>query len=383
MLLLASTAARAEDIVAYQADGDAPAAGTDPKLAALDDAFARAVISAIADLVPGDIRVAHKAELDREIVTHARLWVVNYHVSKDETNGDRRQLSVSVRIDRDKVRAKLAELKIVAQDIAAPPPDSPPSHTVTILLRVATAAGARASYGAGADGNTAGVGALTTALRAAGMAVRRAPTGGPAARADGELPLADEEAIGLAGQAEAELAVVAGITVGPPVPVRGQPGNAALVTAHVALVDRDAKKLLGRGVGTSAIVGEDINYAIDRAVLAAASDVVPQGPQKLAQAGAFHGDDTPLGEAGTVLLRLSSKVPWSMVQLEERYLAGARGIRSASLRRVSPAGWVIGVQTTDSIEKIAQVVKKPPATDTYVGVKIVGAVIEVEMSGAP
>ena len=47
-------------------------------------------------------------------------------------------------------------------------------------------------------------------------------------------------------------------------------------------------------------------------------------------------------------------------------------------RRDVATGLAIGL-----IERIAQIVKKPPATDTSVAVKIAGDVIELDMSGAP
>ena len=104
MLLALAGHAYAEDLVAYEAEGDAPVGGTDARTAALDDAFARAVSSALGDLVAGDVRTAHKGELDKEIVGHARLWVAKFTVTKDDTEDARRQLTVSVRIDRDKIR---------------------------------------------------------------------------------------------------------------------------------------------------------------------------------------------------------------------------------------------------------------------------------------
>lgn len=72
-----------------------------------------------------------------------------------------------------------------------------------------------------------------------------------------------------------------------------------------------------------------------------------------------------------------------MVQTELKHLIGARGISRATLRRVSPSGWVIGVATTDSIDRIASIVKKPPAADITVSAKIVGEVVEATLSGAP
>jgi hypothetical protein len=382
-MLVSPLAAHAEDVVAYQAEGDAPAAGADARVMALDEAFARAVSSAVSDLVAGDVRTQRKGELDREIVARARLWVAKFAVTKDETVDGRRELTVSVKIDRDKIRARLAELKIAVKDAGgtAAEPTAPTARTATILLRINVPKGVRATYGANADNNLPGMSALTTLLRNAGFSVRRAPAAG-AVRADGELPLSDDEADALANEARADVMTIAGVSVGAAVLVRGQPGTAALVTAHVRIVDRKDKKVIGHGAASAAIRGEDLGYAVDRALSGAAVDVLPPAPTKLGPAGAYNGEDVPLGEAGVVLVRLPARTPYSMVLAEQKYLAGAKGIRAATLRRLSPSGWVIGVATNESIEQIARIAKTPPASDSSAQVKIVGQMVEVTLSGA-
>jgi hypothetical protein len=381
LLATLATPAFAEDIVAYEADGDAPATGNDPRVAALDDAFAHAAAAAIADLVAPDVRAARKGDLDREIIGHARLWVTKFTVTRDETDDARRHLTVNVKVDRDKLRARLGELDIVTSEGGAAPPPAGSVKTVTILERLASAKALRADFGPNADKDLPGVPALTTALRAAGMAVRKAPASG-AVKPDGELPVEDADAATLAEQAKADLALVAGVTIGDFVPVRGQAQQAALVTAHLRMLDHG--KPVGQGTAIAAARGEDgIGYAVDRAVSSALGDVLPAPPQKLAQAGSFTGDDTPIGEPGVVLVRLPAKTPFGMVLEEQRYLAGAKGVRSASLRRLSPAGWVIGAVTTDSIERVAAIVKHPPTTDTSTQVKVVGDVVEVTLGAAP
>jgi hypothetical protein len=365
MLAALASPAFAEDIVAYEAEGDAPAAGADPRVAALDDAFAHAVTAALADVVAPDVRAARKADLDREIVAHARLWVAKFTVTRDETDDARRQLSVSVKIDRDKLRTRLGELDIPTVEPGASP-SAGPAKTAAVLVRTTSAGGTRSDLG---------VAALTTALRGDGFVVRKAPAG-----PEGEID--DATAAQLAEQAKADIALVGSVSVGALVPVRGQPQPAALVTAKLRMLDKG--KPVGQGTAISAARGEDtIGYAVDRALVAAMSDVLPPAPQKLAQAGSFNGDDTPIAEPGVVLVRLPSKTPFAMVLEEQRYLAGAKGVRSASLRRMSPAGWVIGVATDQSTEHVASIAKKPPATDTSAAVKIVGDVVEVTLSGAP
>jgi hypothetical protein len=158
-------------------------------------------------------------------------------------------------------------------------------------------------------------------------------------------------------------------------------GTAALVTARVRLVDRKDHKVVGEGMATAA--GMDDKYALGTALLLASSDILPPLPVKLGAAGAFKGDDTPISEAGIVLVRMPSRTSLSQVVLEQKFLAGAKGVRGASLRRLSPSGWVIGVATNESVEQVARIAKKAPASNTSASVKIVDGVVEVTLSGAP
>jgi hypothetical protein len=376
--------ARAEDVVSYQADGDADAAAPDARVAALDEAFAKAISQAVNELVDPEVRRQSKPVIDRELIGHARLWVSRFTVTREAVADDRKQVSVSVRVDRDKLRARLGELNIAIRDAGEAPPAA--AQGATVLLRVAAPDGVHATYGLAAEKEVAGLAALSEVLRHASFAIKRAPASGPAARADGELPLDDDTAEALAAEAKAELALIGGVSVGAPVPLRGVAASGVLIAARLRLIDRKAHKLIGQGAAVVASRGTDpgeVGYAIDRALLAAAADVLPQPAQGLAQAPSFTGDDTPVGEPGVVLVRLARTTPWPMVQAELKHLVGARGVSHATLRRVSPAGWVIGVATGDSIDRIASIIKKPPAADTTVSVKIVGDLIEATLSGAP
>lgn len=390
--LAAAIPARAEDVVAYQADGDADANAPDARIGSLDDAFAKAVSQAVNELVEPEVRRQRKPVIDRELIGHARLWVTNYKTTRETVADGRWQLSLSVRIDRDKLRARLAELNIAAREPGEAPAGSAQSaaqaaaQAAIVLLRVTAPDGVHATYGLAAEKEVAGLTALSDVLRRASFAVKRAPAAGPAARPDGELPLDDDTAEALAADARAELAVIAGVAVGAPVPLRGVAASGVLITARLRLVDRKAHKLIGQGAAVVASRGSDpgeVGYAIDRALLAAAADALPQPAQGLAQAQTFTGDDAPVVEPGVVLVRLARATPWPTVQAELKHLIGARGVSHATLRRVSPAGWVIGVTTTDSIDRVASIVKKPPAADATVSVKIVGDLIEATLSGAP
>lgn len=374
--------AHAEDVATYDTDGDAETSGADPRVAALDEAFGKAINLALIDVVAADVRTAKKAELDREIVAHARLWVAKFTVTSDTTSDDRRQLRVTVRVDRDKVRSKLGEMTIPVMTAG----EASKGRSVTILLRVTEGTSVRASYGATAEKELPGLGALAGALRAGGMSIKRPPASGPAAKAGGDLPLDDDEADGLGGDAKAELAAIAGVTVGPAVFVRGLPTSAVLVSAHLRVLERRGHKLVGQGAASVAARGEDpavIAHAIEHALVGASLDVLPPAKRALSVATGFTGDDTPLADAGVVLVRLAPKTPWGLVAAEQKYLSGAKGVQRAVIRRLSPGGWVIGVTTTESVERIAQLARKAPTADTSVKVKVAGDIVELVLAGAP
>ncbi len=373
VLLAAIPMARAEDVVAYEAEGDAETSGGDPRVAALDEAFASAINMALAELVSSDVRTARKADLDKEIVGRARLWVAKFTVNKDTTVGERRQLAVTVRVDRDKMLARLAEL-----DVA--------TRLATVLLRIDDPAGPRATYGSGGEKDVPGSAALTSALRGAGMLPKRAPASGAAAKVGGALPLDDDEALAIAESVKADVATIAGVTIGQPVAVRGLPVDGVAVTATVRMIERRGKKVVGQGsamLATKGIEPSVIGKTVEYALVAASSDVLPPQRQVLTGGGQFTGNDTPIAEAGVVLVRLASKTPWGLVAAELKYLQGAKGVKSAVLRRLSPGGWVIGVATSESIDRVSQIVKKAPTAETNVKVKVAGDVIDVALGVSP
>jgi hypothetical protein len=274
-----------------------------------------------------------------------------------------------VRVDRDKVRARLSELGISSSG-----PVEAGTRPGVILLRISDGVKTRASYGATAELDPPGLGALASRLRSAGIRVVRAkPTPG------GNMPLDDAAAAALVGASDAEVGVIASVTVGAPVPVRGLPITASLVTSHVRIVGRD-KRRVGEGEAALAMPPASIDDAIARALVAAVGDALPKRAA-LDRPTAFAGDDTPLEEPGVVLIRVPSKTPWVLVKAEIKYLRGARGVRSATLHRVSPGGWVIGVTTSDSAQHVARIARKAPTSETSVKVKLAGDIVDLAISG--
>lgn len=372
------------NIVIHEIDSESDAAGANPRTAALDDAFARAVRKSLPDVLDADAIKANKAVIDREIIGRARLWVHKFKVLKEETDSGRMQLTVSVSVDRDKMRDRLEELNIRTDTVVASPgtPTNPSgAQASVILMRISDGDNVRASFGNNRKKELPGMGALAAQLRKSGMTVKEAPATGTVRPAG--LPLDDSEAEALLVSASADVAAIVGVTLGAPVPVRGVAVAGVLVTAHVRVIGKG--KLIGEGVATVAARGSEssvVGAAIDRALVAAVSDAAPV-KQTIGQPVTFTGDDTPIGESGVVLVRVAPKTPFALVASELKYLSGAKGISSAVLRRLSPSGWVIGVSTTESIQRIATIAKKAPSSSSAAQVKIVGDIVELTLTGAP
>jgi len=380
----------------YHVDGEADAGGTDPRVAALDVAFAAATREALADLVaPADLK-AHKADLDREVVGRARKWVASYKVTSEVTAGDVRKLVVDVKIAVDKLTARLGELgvAVVADsggDGAVPDPTAVAGagrgKKATVLLRVDTPRSVIASYGAAAERDVPGLASLTAAVRAAGWQPVSAPASGPAARQGDEL-LGDDSARALAGSAGADLAVVVGVYVDASGEVRGTSEHGALARARVRVLDR-AGGLVGDGTALGGAHGTDDGAMAAAAIATASVDAFADARPAGSSTGA---GPVAAVTAGTdeVLIEITARdkrdaPPWSMVRAIRDKLAGGKGVR-VSIRRLAAREVVLGVSGGGrGADKLARDIRdlEHKISDTSFATKVAGNVVEVRVSGSP
>jgi hypothetical protein len=374
-------------VATYHVEGDAAATAADPRVAALDVAFAAAVRQAVDELVAPAERKARKADLDREVHARARLWVASFKVTADTVAGDRRRLEVDVKIAHDKLRARLAELAIALEPAGGPVEPEPvvgpaPSRTATVLLAVTTPAGIVASYGPAAEGDVPGLAPLVAAVRAAGWQYVPAPAAGPPAHAG---PLDDQAARALAGDAGAELAVIAGIDAAAPAPVRGSTELASLARARVRVIDRTGLVGQGSALGAARGVGDEILAA---AIATAAADAFADA--RPASAAPVTGPVAALiPDADEVLVRVvarsrSEAPPWTMVRHIRDRLATLSGAQVA-YRRLTTREVVIGVRGAIKPEKVAREIRdlERKITDTSFQTQVDGNQVEVRVSGSP
>ena len=125
------------EVVTYEARGRADDSAADPRTQALDIAFAAAITEAVADLAGAGARTK-AAEVDREIIKRARRFVASFQVKSQSSGGGDLELEVAVRVDLDKLRARLGELGVPLKprDPIAPVDPSRGQKKATVLLRV-------------------------------------------------------------------------------------------------------------------------------------------------------------------------------------------------------------------------------------------------------
>ena len=383
--IVASARPAAAQLVTYHVEGEADTAGADPRVAALDAAFAAAVRQALNELVPAAEQKARKADLEREVYARARLWVASFKVTSDAVDGYRRKLEVDVKIARDKLRTRLEELAVpLVPATAEPDPVVAPgaSRTATLLIAVTTPAGVVGSYGAAAELDVPGLAPLVAELRATGWQYIGAPASGPPARG----MLDDQSGRALADGVNADLAVIVAIDAGAPELVRGATDKAALARARIRVIDR-AGGLVGQGVAVGAAHGpgdEVLAAAIASAAADAFADARPAG------AAAPAGPVVALvADADETLVRVLARSrgeapPWSMVRAIRDRLASLKDVQ-VTYRRLTAREVVIGVRGTIKPEKLARELRdlERKITDTSFQTKVDGNQVEVRVSGSP
>jgi hypothetical protein len=366
VLLAAARAARAEDVATYETDGSAASSLSDARTRALDVAFAAAVGKSLEDLVaPADL-TSFRGDLDRVIVARARLYVASFKVTSEDTRGDELHVSAAVKIDRDRVRAKLTELGVPMKSGGATAPTAPANAPkAVVLLRVETPTGVIADYGAAAVDTVPGLEGIGGVLRTAGVAVVTAPRSGPAAHGGGELPLDDDSARALAGDARAGMVVIVGVTIEGAGAVRGARAEGASAIAHVRILEGD--RLSGEGVARAGAYSSEDAGAITRAATTAAVGAVSAAMPKAADGAVAPPAPPPpplVAPDGAVLVRLRGLTVWTPIKSITAQLSQTSGVDKIVMMRVAAGEVVLAVTTKQKPERIAAAIR---ATEGFTG----------------
>jgi hypothetical protein len=387
--LVATLAAPALAEDTYHVEGEADVNAADPRVAALDVAFAAATREALRDHVAAADLKARKTELDREVIGRARKWVASYKVTADATEGDTRKLTVDVRIDPDKLLARLGELGVAVIAAVEPDPGTEPTGPstglrATVLLRFDSPRRTSASYGASAERDVPGLAAVSAAVRAAGYQLVPAPAAGPAPQKGDEL-LGDDSARALAGSAGADVAVVVGVETTALGPVRGTSDRGVLARARVRIVGQDASD--GTAVGGAHGATEDLG---DTAAAAAAVDAFLDARPAGAAAVAPGPVASVTAGADEILVAITGRdrkdgAAWSVVRAIKDKLATTKGAE-ITFRRVAAREVVLSVKGGGrAADKLARDIRdlEHKLSGTTVSTKVDGNNVQVRVSGSP
>ncbi len=373
----------ADDVVAYDALGSAPAAEADARTRALDVAFAAAVAEAVVDLAGGGTR-PHADLVEREIIRRARRFVAAFSVGDQRTTGGELVLEVVVKVDRDKLRAKLTELGVtLATTTSGPTPPRIGRRRATVLLQVTGLGAPRATFGAAATEDLPGREAIGLTLDRAGYAVVSASAAGPAPDDRPGLPVDDSGARALAGDAKADVAVVVGIAVGEPGPVRGVGVWAAPASAQARVIDVGSGAVLAQARLASGATGPaDRERLPVAAAEAAAAAVVAAGlgldPPPTAPE---PKDDGPaLTAARGVTVRIRGGAPWPAVAAVRASLGAAPGGPRIIFAGVTRGQVVLAVDGMTAA-RIAGHLRTASGLDA--SVRLVGDAVEIAARGGP
>jgi hypothetical protein len=373
-LLLGLRFASAE-VVTYEARGRADDTAADPRTQALDVAFSAAVTEAVADLA-GTAARTKAADVDRDIIKRARRYVASFQVKAQSTDAGSIELDVAVRVDLDKVRAKLGELGVPLQpkDPGAPALTSRGGKTATILLRVLGIGRIAATFGSTADPDVPGVARVSEALAAAGYTVVPASAAGPPPGPDNELPVDDTGARALGADAKATIVVIVGVNVGEMGPVRGIPLRAVPASARLRAVDVATGTVLEDVTIQSGAWGTDERLprvAAEAAAAAAASAAwaARRGPVVI-------GGGAPITAPRGVTVRVRGDQAWSAATAIRAQLASMPGIERVTWAGVGGAQVALAV-TGATPKMLAGTIK---TTSGVAGkVDIDGDVVEVTL----
>jgi hypothetical protein len=383
LLLAVAGPAAAEDVATYETDGAADTAVADARTRALDVAFAAAVRRALTEVVPAAELARRKDELDRQLVTRARLWVASFKVLRQADAGGTLRLTAAVRIDRERLRAKLAELGVPLLPAApvAPPVAAP--RAATVLMRVVNPGGVMATYGAGASREIPASEAVAAAVQATGLSVVPAPASGPAVSPEGALPLDDAAARALATAAGAQVAVIVSVGLDGAGAVRASRQTGALAHARVRVLGVDGA-LMGEGTAQGgAYAGSEVpamNGALIRAASLAVTAALPTARGEVAGAPPRPAPPPPLAAAkGEVLVRVRGTTTWSTIGALRQQLSTTAGIDRVRIDRLGADEVVLAVTTGQRADRVAAAAKA--TADLRARVLTEDGVVEVILAG--
>lgn len=359
--LAGSALAQAGGRVAVEVRGEW--AGTDQAARgrAIDQAFATAVERALGALVGAGDRAERAADLEKNVIRRARLFVASYRVTGEKTDGEKTRVSVSATLDIDKLRAALAELKVPvaagASVGAALSPSGGGGASALLLVVVATPEGTVANFGRGGGDGGAAADALERELQSLGLSVRSARDE-QVAVTSGEtgslLPVGDEAAVDLARRVGAGSVWVVGMDVRADGIIRSTHLHGAAGKARLRVLDAGR----GEAVAEAEVEGAGFDRAIDRAAAVAARDLAQRLARAVSSKVAERWSAPAAAGGPQVIVRVRGARSWAAIGALIHKLGATGGVEAVHAREVMRGRIALGVETRIGTARIASALQQ-------------------------
>jgi hypothetical protein len=366
----------AEDTVALVVEGKAQGTGSNVRTQALDVAFADAVTKVVREILPAPAREKFKDTLRDNVIRRSRLYVAKFKVLDERSVEGQVHLQAEVTVDRDKLRAALAELGVA--ETVEPGGGSRPR--VVVLLKATSGSQTVTTFGStGGDGGAAGR-AVLDELRAHGFDV--VDTAGRTVQLSGAgddgLPIDDDAAVDLARSVGAGGAFVVGVGAKLEGKIRGTSLTGAAATASLRVVDAQNGEAIAKSSGKGAAWGNDDGSAAG----AAAVDSVERAMRSVAADVARHWPVSRSSSGDGLEVKIRGASSWAVIAAIIAKLAATRGVRAVHPIRVDRGKIDIALESGISPNEVAAQIKRARVGNVTVATKVKDRDVLVKITGS-
>lgn len=345
-----------------EARGEAPlGSGTirDARGRAIDTAFAEGVGQALAASLDSRTRARHRKVLNAEIVRRARRFVAGFTTIAEESDDTRYRVRIRVRIDTDKLNARLAELGIGAADQAPADIRSEPRPKVVALVHASLGAEVQVSFGARGAASGAVYQTIDARLDEQGFEIASAAgtEAAPAREVPDGLPLSDDGAAALASGSGAGGAFVVGVKAWREGPIRATSLIGALATARIRVVDVRDGGASGALIAEAEVRAAGFAESEEQALTDAAARAAERAIAAVTAAAVAYWPPLIAAE-DALLIEVRDYRGWGDIRALRKRLADTHGVEQVWPRQLGRRGITLAVRASIDRRRLARALRR-------------------------
>jgi hypothetical protein len=351
--------------------GEAPGTSANPRVQALDQAFAQAIKQSISDLVDGSVIRDNRERLRTEVIAHARRFIVSYQVIEERTQEGRVTVKLAVTVDRKKLRESLAALGIQADAATARGALRPKA---VILSRETGPRGMVSNLGTAPRSGPCEL-AFRAVLDGLGFAVVETPQVVPVTiEANADLPVEPASAAAIGKSAQAAAVFIVGATAIGAGSIRGTSQSGAEAHAVARALDADSEAQ----VADANITGSGFGAGLTEAAARAAGDVCEKAARHMAPKIAAHWPLAPRDSANLRILIAGARswAPASAIVRELGDAAAGMQVKALGGGRIT-----LGLSTKLTPQQVSLMLMRVKLQAAQLSVRVDGDRVLVAVQG--